>query len=121
MDKVSYALGMSIGHQLQQMNWGNKVKAKDIKPTTDKFDVSHPLFGKLVVVSGDVAMFDGDRVRTWQAIANVGGTPQDNITKKTGYLVCGEGAGMTKRNKAEQYGIEIISADEFENMFKGEE
>lgn len=102
-------------------NWGNKVKAKDIKPTTDKFDVSHPLFGKLVVVSGDVAMFDGDRVRTWQAIANVGGTPQDNITKKTGYLVCGEGAGMTKRNKAEQYGIEIISADEFENMFKGEE
>ncbi len=102
-------------------NWGNKVKAKDIKPTTDKFDESHPLFGKLVVVSGDVAMFDGDRVRTWQAIANVGGTPQDNITKKTGYLVCGEGAGMTKRNKAEQYGIEIISADEFENMFKGEE
>lgn len=102
-------------------NWGNKVKAKDIKPTTDKFDESHPLFGKLVVVSGDVAMFDGDRVRTWQAIANVGGTPQDNITKKTGYLVCGESAGMTKRNKAEQYGIEIISADEFENMFKGEE
>jgi len=102
-------------------NWGNKVKAKDIKPTTDKLDESHPLFGKLVVVSGDVAMFDGDRVRTWQAIANVGGTPQDNITKKTGYLVCGEGAGMTKRNKAEQYGIEIISADEFENMFKGEE
>lgn len=102
-------------------NWDNKVKAKDIKATTDEFDESHPLFGKLVVVSGDVAMFNGDRVKTWQAIANAGGTPQDNITKKTGYLVCGDGAGVTKKNKAEQYGIEIITAEEFESMFKGEE
>ena len=101
-------------------NWGNKLKAKDIKPETTDFDTSHPLFGKLVVVSGDVAMFEGDRERTWQAIANVGGQPQDNVTKKTDLLVCGDGAGAGKRNKAEQYGKKIITAEEFEKMLKGE-
>ena len=99
-------------------NWGNKVKAKDIKPKTTEFDKSHPLYGKLVVVSGDVAMFDGDRQRTWQAIANVGGQPQDNVTKKTNLLVCGDGAGAGKRSKAEQYGIKIIAAEDFAKMFQ---
>ena len=101
-------------------NWGSTAKAKDIKPETTDFDTSHPLYGKLVVVSGDVAMFDGDRQRTWQAIANVGGVPQDNVTKKTDLLVCGDGAGASKRNKAEQYGKKIITAEEFEKMFGGE-
>lgn len=101
-------------------NWGNKAKAKDIKPETTDFDTSHPLYGKFVVVSGDVAMFDGDRQKTWQAISNVGGTPQDNVTKQTDLLVCGDGAGNGKRNKAKQYGKKIITSDEFEKMFKGE-
>jgi DNA polymerase III epsilon subunit-like protein len=87
-------------------------------------DSDTPLFGRVVAFTGELAI---PRREAQQLIANAGGIPADNITRKTDYLVCGDqdllklGAGQTKSSKlrkaeslcAQGCGIEIISEQDF--------
>lgn len=98
--------------------WERK-KAKDFTTDRVEFDESHPLFGKNVVLSGDVEGVEYNDCL--QAVCDLGGHPQDNVTKKTDYLVVGEKPGKSKIAKAEEYkgkgqNIEIIDADTFIKM-----
>ena len=92
----------------------NDGKAKDITTSVTDFDTSHPLYGKHVVITGDVEGFES-RPAVWQAIKDLGGEPQDNVTKKTDLLVNAEPDGVQtgKIKKALQYGTRIITAAKF--------
>lgn len=98
--------------------WERK-KARDFSTERTEFDKRHPLFGKYVVISGEV---DGiDYNDCMQIICDFGGHPQDNVTKATNYLVVGENPGKGKLAKAQEYkerglSIEIIDAGTFIEM-----
>ena len=98
--------------------WERK-RAKDFATDRTEFDESHPLFGKNVVLSGDIEGIEYNDCL--QAVCDLGGHPQDNVTKKTDYLVVGENPGKSKIAKAEEYkgkgqNIEIIDAAKFIEM-----
>lgn len=58
-------------------------------PTTNtEADPAHPLYGQVVVVTGDLAM---SRQEAWKAVAEAGGIPNKDVTKRTTHLVIGDG------------------------------
>lgn len=71
-------------------------------PVNTDADTDLPFYGKHVAFTGELAMV---RREAWQHVAACGGTPQDGVTKKTDYLVCGYqdawklAAGETKSHK----------------------
>lgn len=92
-----------------------------ISATVSNIDETNPLFGKVIVFTG--ALSSMDRKAAFQLVANLGGIPQDSITKKTNYLVIGNAEfaksvkdGKTsKMKKAESYqqkGSEIAIVSE---------
>lgn len=90
-------------------------KAKDFTTINTEFDEKHPLFDKNVVFSG----ITGDGYNEYlQAVCDLGGHPQDNVTKKTNYLVVGNNPGKSKVTKAREYrdkgaSIDIIDEQTF--------
>ena len=73
-------------------------------------DSSLPLAGKKVCVTGAVPGMT--RWEADHAIAQLGGTPTDSVTKTTNLLVIGDKPG-SKVEKAEKYGVPTMTADEF--------
>ncbi len=73
-------------------------------------DSSLPLAGKKVCVTGVVAGMT--RWEADHAIAQLGGTPTDSVTKTTNLLVIGDKPG-SKVEKAGKYGVPTMTADEF--------
>lgn len=71
-------------------------------PVNADADPDSPFYEKHVAFTGELAMV---RREAWQHVAARGGTPQDGVTKKTDYLVCGYqdawklAAGETKSHK----------------------
>ena len=98
--------------------WSRK-KAKEFVPNVQVFDNKNPFYEKHVVFSGSVEGHDYDSCM--QKVCDLGGTPQDNVTRKTDYLVRGEGCGEGKTRKAEELkskgsGIQTIGQEEFCRM-----
>lgn len=91
--------------------WARK-KAKDFTTEKIMFDEHHPLFNKSVVLSG----IEGDEYEKYlQAVCDLGGHPQDDVTKRTNYLVIGDNPGKGKVAKAQKYrdkGVRIDIIDE---------
>lgn len=54
---------------------------------TDDFDETNPLYGRVVVFTGSLSSMG--RKEAFQIVANLGGHPDDKITKKTNFLVIG--------------------------------
>lgn len=99
-------------------------RAKDITATTTDFNEDHPLFNKTCVFTGTLEHFV--RRDAMQFVVNLGGFYEDNVTKRTNYLVLGnlefssniKNGKSNKLQKAETYilkgqELEIIS----ENVF----
>lgn len=92
-----------------------------ITAKTNEIDTTNPIYGKVVVFTGALSCMD--RRSAFQVVANLGGIPQDSVTKKTNYLVIGntdiarsvkEGK-TSKMKKAEAYqqkGEEILVLSE---------
>ncbi|SCD67798.1 DNA ligase (NAD+) [Streptomyces sp. PpalLS-921] len=55
------------------------------------------------------------RNETNELIERAGGTSSSSVSKRTSLLVAGEKAG-SKRAKAEELGVRIVSPDEFAEM-----
>lgn len=103
--------------------WRRK-KAKDFSTTVTSFDEGHPLYDKNVVISGDVVGHSYDQCM--QTICDLGGHPQDNVTRQTDYLVVGVNPGMSKlakaqENKAKGQDIRIIGEGDFSKIVGWEE
>jgi DNA polymerase III epsilon subunit-like protein len=101
--------------------------ASTIEPNLDA-DPDSAFYGKMVAFTGELAMV---RREAWQLVAAAGGTPQDGVTKKTDFLVCGYqdvwklAAGESKSHKlrraeelhADGQPIEILIERDFFRMF----
>jgi DNA ligase (NAD+) len=77
---------------------------------------SGPLSGKTVVVTGTLEGFS--RQEAEEAVRAAGGKPAGSVSKKTDYLVAGEGAG-TKLAKAEELGVPVLDAAAFRELLAG--
>ncbi len=98
----------------------SRPRAKDIVPSVQIFDPSHPLYQQTCVITGSmVHMSDGDAM---QAIADAGGYCADGVTKKVNILIVGGASNPEKKSgklkKAEEYiakgqDLRILSEDEF--------
>ncbi|MFJ9366428.1 exonuclease domain-containing protein [Nocardia sp. NPDC101769] len=60
-----------------------------VLPTVTGTDPSHPLYGEIIVFTGDLVAMT--RQQAWDAIAACGATPARNVTRRTTRLVIGDG------------------------------
>jgi DNA ligase (NAD+) len=72
------------------------------------------LAGKAVVVTGAVEGYSRDDAEA--AIVARGGTSPGSVSKKTFCVVVGEAPGAAKVTKAQELGIPMVSASEFETL-----
>ncbi len=79
----------------------------------DDGDGAQPLAGKTFVVTGALQRHTRDEIH--ERIKALGGRASGSVSGKTDYLVAGENAG-SKRAKAEELGVTILTEDEFEAM-----
>ncbi|HJE60120.1 MAG TPA: 3'-5' exoribonuclease [Nocardiopsis listeri] len=97
--------------------WQRAAQSPLPEPSPDA-DPAGPLFGRTVCVSGDLHGMDKPEV--WKRIAEAGGHPAKNVTKKTDVLVVGDsdhGGKTSKHRQAETYiakgqRIDIITGSE---------
>ncbi len=97
--------------------WQRVAQSPLPEPSPDA-DPAGPLFGRTVCVSGDLRAMDKPEV--WKRVAEAGGTPAKNVTKKTDVLVVGDsdhGGKTSKHRQAEAYmakgqRIDIITESE---------
>ena len=98
-----------------------------LKPDSDEFDNAHPLYGKNCVFTGALEKYT--RQQAAQIVVNLGGQCENNVTKKTNFLILGNNDYCTsikdgksnKQKKAEEYklkgfDIEIIPENVFYDM-----
>ena len=78
---------------------------------------SNRLEGKTFVVSGVFENFERDELK--QKIEANGGRVLSGISGKLDYLLAGENMGPSKREKAIQLGVHILSEPEFMAMLNG--
>lgn len=76
--------------------------------------ISNNLDGKHFVISGIFKKFYRDELK--KSIEDNGGKVASSISKKTDFVVAGENMGPSKREKAEELGIPIISETDYLNM-----
>jgi DNA ligase (NAD+) len=76
-----------------------------------------PLTGKTVVVTGTIEGFSREEAE--DAVRAAGGKAAGSVSRKTDYVVAGEGAG-SKLAKAQELGIPILDADAFRKLLAGE-
>ena len=104
---------------------------KDINADESKFDESNYFFGKEVCFTGSFSF--GVRRNLLQAIANIGGSPTNSVTKTTNVLVVGQkdyrvkgSEGMSSKQKKaltlieRGQDLEIMSESEFLSNFGGD-
>ena len=75
---------------------------------------SDRLAGKSFVISGVFERHDRDELKA--LIEQHGGKNTGSVSGKTNFLLAGEGMGLSKREKAEKLGVQIISEADFEAM-----
>ena len=86
----------------------DKIDLRYIKAESDNFDISHPLYDKYCVFTGKLDRFS--RKDAAQIVVNLGGHCENNVTKKTNFLIVGDfdysmgvkDGKSTKMKKAEQ-------------------
>lgn len=83
------------------------VRLEKDKAETEKL----PLTGQEFVITGRLEAFS--RTEAEARIKDLGGTPKDNVTRQTTYLVVGSDPGGSKLTRAQELGTEQINEVEF--------
>lgn len=98
-------------------------KASDITTINTEFDVNHPVYGNIFVVTGDLINIELKEAA--QIVVDLGGIYKDSLVKNTNYLIIGTNLqtnmpsiGTTKYNKAKEKflngdNIKLINEEEF--------
>jgi DNA ligase (NAD+) len=77
-----------------------------------------PLSGRTVVVTGTIEGYSREEAE--EAIRAAGGKAAGSVSRKTDYVIAGEGAG-SKLARAQELGLPILDADGFQRLLAGEE
>ena len=77
--------------------------------------VGGALVGKTVVVTGTLSNYTREEIK--DLIQRQGGRVSSSVSKKTDLVVAGENAG-SKLVKAQQFGVRVITAEEFERLLE---
>ncbi|MGM9687997.1 MAG: NAD-dependent DNA ligase LigA [Alloprevotella sp.] len=80
---------------------------------------SEALLGKTIVISGTFAQHSREEYKTM--IEAHGGKNVGSISKKTSFVLAGEGVGPSKLEKATKLGIPLVSEEDFLAMLSGEQ
>ena len=128
-DRVSQSVGIDafVSGFFKSSETHTKLDLHTITAENTAFDETHPLFGKRCVFTG--ALDRMTRSEAAQLVVNVGGICDNNVTKKTNFLILGNNdycksitdGKSTKQKKAEAYkqsgiDIEVIPEDVFYDM-----
>ena len=95
-------------HRLKSYGVQLQISEEDMANQTNK------LQGKVFVVSGVFHQMSRNELK--KAIEDNGGKVSSSISKKTNYLVAGDNMGPSKKTKAEDLNIAIISEQDFIEM-----
>ena len=77
-----------------------------------------PLTGRSVVVTGTLEGFSREEAE--EAVRVAGGKPAGSVSRKTDFVVAGEGSG-SKLAKAQELGVPVLDVDGFRRLLAGEE
>src|SRR5207253_3452680 len=106
--------GSSAGKKILQ-----RMKQLGIEPKSEKVSAKHmerlPLAGKTFVLTGTLPSMTRDEASG--KIEAVGGHVSSSVSKKTDYVVAGDGAG-SKLEKAKKLGVKIIDEKAFRRMLE---
>ncbi len=91
--------------------YGIKLSAEE-QTSTEK---EGRLSGKTIVISGIFSKHSREEYK--EMIEKHGGKNASSVTKNTSFILAGENMGQSKKEKAEELGIPIITEDEFLKMF----
>lgn len=81
---------------------------------TEIKEIHNSIFAnKIVVVTGTLQHFTRDTITA--KLEELGAKVSGSVSKKTDYLIAGEKAG-SKLSKAQQFGVKILTEDDFVNM-----
>lgn len=83
---------------------------------TESDSTNNKLQDKIIVISGVFEKHSRDEYKT--IIENCGGKNSGSISSKTSFILAGDNMGPSKREKAEQLGIPLISETEFLEMIE---
>lgn len=90
----------------------NRLRAAGLQMEVEQVALaSTALVGKTVVISGTFEQHSRDEYK--KLIEDNGGKNTGSISKKTSFILAGEGMGPSKREKAEKLGIPIVTEEEF--------
>lgn len=78
----------------------------------------NPFDGLTVLVTGTVPGMSRDAAT--EAVRALGGTPVTSVSSRTGLVVMGEGAGVSKMNKVRTNDLLVITADRFLDILNGD-
>lgn len=74
------------------------------------------LSGLMFCITGDVHIAS-NRKTLETLIKNNGGKTSSSVSSKTNYLICNQKSSSSKYKKAEELGIQILTEEDFEEMF----
>lgn len=97
----------------------NKLRSYGLQfsfPETEDEITNNKLEGKTIVISGVFEKHSRDEYKA--IIENCGGKNSGSISSKTSFILAGDNMGPSKREKAEQLGIPLISETEFLTMIE---
>ena len=94
-----------------------KLRMAGVSPINDEPLKTAPLSGKYFVFTGTLQGMGRQEAK--RMVESLGGTVESSVTKKTSYIVAGEGPGA-KIEKARKAGVTILSEDSFQSLLKGE-
>ncbi len=108
LDFSNDLMNIQLINRLKSYGVQLEVSAESLENQTDK------LAGKVFVVSGVFHQMSRNELK--KAIEDNGGKVSSSISKKTDFVVAGDNMGPSKKTKAADLGIAIISEEEFLNL-----
>jgi DNA ligase (NAD+) len=85
-------------------------------PSASSAAEENPFNGLTIVVTGTLKNFTRETIK--KKLLELGAKPSETVSKNTNYVIVGEKAG-SKRKKAEELNIKILTEDEFLEMIEG--
>ena len=105
-----------VNYFKKNYNLIKELESLGINPIEEAITNEKQIFaGMTIVLTGKLESLTRDEAS--EIIEKLGGNASTSVSKKTSFVVCGSDAG-SKRTKALELGIKIISEDEFLDLVK---